>query len=260
MTRRSYRAFQALILAGLGIFLIDKIWTGTLFWYINARFMPLTVIGALGVLWLAQALLAARGPGGDAARGVGKSGSQEIEGAADAHAMQPAGAGRALLLLALPILLGALIPATPLTAEAIDNRGLSNAAPLQMGGSSSPVQFTLAPEERTILDWLREFQAAEDPASFAGQAADVVGFVYHEPRLPDDQFMLARFTLICCVADASAIAVQVTWANAATIPSNEWVRVRGPIAVGEWEGRASPMVLAESVEFVDPPDQPYLYP
>jgi hypothetical protein len=50
MTRRSYRAFQALILAGLGIFLIDKIWTGTLFWYINARFMPLTVIGALGVL------------------------------------------------------------------------------------------------------------------------------------------------------------------------------------------------------------------
>jgi uncharacterized repeat protein (TIGR03943 family) len=178
----------------------------------------------------------------------------------DAQEMQPAGAGRALLLLALPILLGALISATPLTAEAIDNRGLSNAAPLQMGGSSSPVQFTLAPEERTILDWLREFQAAEDPASFAGQAADVVGFVYHEPRLPDDQFMLARFTLICCVADASAIAVQVTWANAATVPSNEWVRVRGPIAVGEWEGRASPMVLAESVEFVDPPDQPYLYP
>jgi uncharacterized repeat protein (TIGR03943 family) len=216
----------------------------------------MTVIGALGVLWLAQAMLAAR-------LGAGPEDPEDEEGvrsAAHEAEARPSKPGRSLLLLAVPVVLGTLIPAAPLTAEAINNRGLRNAAPLQVGGGSAPVQFALAPEERTILDWLREFQRAEAPASFEGQPVDVLGFVYHEPRLPEDEFMLARFTLICCVADASAVAVQVDWPAASTLPSDQWVQVRGTMAVGEWEGVPMPRVMAETVEPIDPPEQPYLYP
>ena len=57
MLSRPYRAFQSLILVLLGLFLLNKIWNGTVFWYINERFLPLTLIGALGLIWLARALL-----------------------------------------------------------------------------------------------------------------------------------------------------------------------------------------------------------
>ena len=255
MELRTYRAFQALVLAGLGIYLINRIYTGRLFWYINARFLPLTLLGALGVLLLAQALLASRRPRS------GQAEADDHEHDHDhAHERRPAGAARMLALLALPVALGTLVPAAPLSAAAIDNRGLSSAAPLSVGAQAGPVQFALAPEERTVLDWLRAFQQAADPAVHAGQPADVTGFVYHDPRLPAGQFLIARFTLTCCVADASAIALLVEWPGAGDLPANTWVRARGPIAVEGFDGRPFPMVRAETVELVDPPDNPYLYP
>jgi uncharacterized membrane protein YcgQ (UPF0703/DUF1980 family) len=55
---RLHRSFQALVLALLGLFLLNLIWTGKVLWYINSRFLPLTVIGAFGLLWLAQVRLA----------------------------------------------------------------------------------------------------------------------------------------------------------------------------------------------------------
>ena len=55
---RLHRSFQALVLALLGLFLLNKVWNGTVLWYINSRFLPLTVIGAFGLLWLAQVRLA----------------------------------------------------------------------------------------------------------------------------------------------------------------------------------------------------------
>lgn len=254
MNLRTYRAFQALVLAGLGIYLINRIYTGRLFWYINARFLPLTLLGALGVLLLAQALLAAR-PAHAPHDGHDHDHDHDHD-----HARRPAGAARMLALLALPVALGTLVPAAPLSAAAIDNRGLSSVAPLNAAAGAGPVQFTLAPEERTVLDWLRAFQQAADPAVHAGQPADVIGFVYHDPRLPEGRFLLARFTLTCCVADASAIALLVEYPGAAALPANTWVRARGPIVVETFDGRPFPMVRAESLDAVDPPDNPYLYP
>ena len=55
---RLHRSYQALILALLGLFLLNLVWTGKVLWYINSRFLPLTVIGAFGLLWLAQVRLA----------------------------------------------------------------------------------------------------------------------------------------------------------------------------------------------------------
>jgi putative membrane protein len=254
MTLRMVRTLQALILAGLGIFLLNKIWSGQLYWYINARFLPLTILGLIGLLWLAQAQLRDRPP----QAGGHEHGHHPPSGGDDhqhAHIGLPA-----LALLAAPIVLGVLVPAAPLTADAIANRGLSQAAPLSAGGPVELVQFHLAPEERTILDWLRAFDQADDPSAFAGEPADVTGFVYQDARAGEEHFMVARFTLTCCVADASAIAMLVDWTGASALAANSWVRVRGPVRVASFEGRPMPLVKAETVEAISPPDQPYLYP
>jgi len=238
---RLHRSFQALILALLGLFLLNKLWNGTVLWYINSRFLPLTVIGAFGLLWLAQVRLANLQSTGEAEQ--------------THHESSPSTWG--LLVLTLPILLGVLIPPAPLGASAVANRGFAAMAPARAGGS--PAQLEILPADRTVLDWVRAFNFAADPTAYVGEPADVIGFVYHDPRLAAGEFLLARFTLTCCVADAAAIGMIVRWPAAAELATNGWVRVQGPVQLGELEGRRMPVIGAQSVEAVPPPDQPYIY-
>jgi uncharacterized repeat protein (TIGR03943 family) len=179
------------------------------------------------------------------------------------HALEPQTAGATsawgLLVVAVPLLLAWLVPARPLGSSAIANRGINTAAPLTVG-SAAPVQLDLAPTERNVLDWVRAFNYAEDPAAYAGQSADVVGFVYHDGRLPPGQFLVSRFAVTCCSADATAIGLIVSWPGAQDLESNTWVRVRGTVTVGSFSGRPIPHVTAEALEGVEPPGQPYLYP
>lgn len=259
MSDRLYRALQSLVLVLLGLFLLNKIIAGSVFWYINARFLPLTVIGAVGLLWLARALLSELGePEVPENRGVQVPEPLQSHGSAAAHP-HAHGSPATLLILAAPFLLGVLVPARPLGASAIDNRGLSAVAPLRAASSDAPIQLEIAPTDRNVLDWVRAFNQAPDPSAYQGQPADLIGFVYHDPRLPPGQFLLGRFTLTCCVADAAAIGVIVAWPEADQLPTNAWVRVRGPVQAGELDGSLIPLVEAGAVDSIPEPPQPYLY-
>jgi len=247
-----YRSLQALILAALGIFFLQKIWSGTLFWYINQRFMALTLIAALVFLALAQTTLrAARREKARPEEHHQYDGPEPHE-----HNALPAWG---LVVVALPVLLGVLLPAKPLGSAAIANRGVNLAAPLT-AGAAQPARLDIAPADRTILDWIRAFNYSSDPKTFKGQSADVIGFVYHDGRLKGGQFLAGRFTVNCCVADAMAIGVIVQWPDSQGLADNSWVRVRGSVQASEIDGQPIPLIAAESVEPVSPPEQPYLYP
>jgi len=56
MPKRLYRSFQALLLLGMSIFLGSKAASGQLIYYINQRFVPLTIFGILFLAALAQTL------------------------------------------------------------------------------------------------------------------------------------------------------------------------------------------------------------
>ncbi|MBM4423297.1 MAG: TIGR03943 family protein [Chloroflexi bacterium] len=249
MSPRLYRTLQALILAALGIFLLQKIWSGTLYWYISNRFLALTVFAAIGFLVLAQNILPRRRP---AAAPVDPDHHDHDH---DHGEVAPAWG---LLIVALPVLLGLLIPAKPLGAAAIANKGVNTSAPL--AASREAVRLDIAPTDRNILDWIRAVNYAADPVSLNGLPADVIGFVYHDSRLGNDEFLAARFTLNCCVADASALGVVVQWPGAASLAGNSWVRVRGAVEASTLDGQRIPFIKAESVESVAEPSQPYLYP
>jgi uncharacterized repeat protein (TIGR03943 family) len=94
----------------------------------------------------------------------------------------------------------------------------------------------------------------------AGQPADVVGFVYRSPDLADDLFLVGRFAVTCCTADAAALGLLVRWPTAALLQPGTWVRVHGPVEVGAFAGRPTPLIAAVSLEGVDVPAQPYLFP
>jgi uncharacterized repeat protein (TIGR03943 family) len=241
MSERNYKILQTAILLGLGVFLLYKILSGTLYFYINARFTWLVALG--GLTFLALAFYAWPRAAHD----------HEHD-----HEHEHGRSGWALAVIAVPLALGFLVPARPLDSAALEARGLTTNALAGAGGQA--VQLNQPSDQRNVLDWVRAFNYASDPSMYEGEQADVIGFVYHDDRLPAGQFLAGRFAVSCCVADAFAVGVIVQSDDAEDWVANEWVHVVGAIQVGSLEGTPIPVIVAESVKEVSVPPQPYLFP
>jgi len=255
MDRRLYRFLQFLLLAGLGVFLSFKYLTGSLSWYINQRYMPLTIIAILGLFGMALTVIfSAR-----QAPHTHDDGEEDHDHADHEHEEEKVSSGWGIVFIFIPLIVGLAIPANPLSASAISNRGLSSSAPLSAGGGSQ-ANFNMAPETRTVLDWIKLFNFQSDLSPYLGQNADVIGFVYHDARLPAGHFMVSRFAITCCVADAFAIGMVVQAPTGDAYPDNTWVNVKGPVQSIEVGGSKLPLIVSGSISPVQAPVQPYLFP
>lgn len=244
---RLNRSLKGLILIGLGVFLFSRINSGTLLFYINQRFAWLT--------WLAAVLFLLLGAAYHGDRAEDHEHPAEPD-ADHAHAHGGQTPWRRLAIVALPLVLGLLVPPRPLGASALGNRELS----VSLTADTEAQGLTRAPQERDILDWLGAFASAEGPEPFAGQLASVIGFVYHQANLPAGQFLLSRFVVVCCVADAAPVGLTVVWPQAAELKNDTWVRVSGHFEAERIDEQGLPILAADEVTPIDPPQQPYLYP
>ncbi|WP_029214759.1 TIGR03943 family putative permease subunit [Kallotenue papyrolyticum] len=115
--------------------------------------------------------------------------------------------------------------------------------------------------QRARLAELVAFARAHSPDEVNGKAVDVVGFVYQDPERPAGEFHVVRYVMSCCVADRAGVSLPVRWKEAAALPNDRWVRVTGTIETRQTPtGAQELVVLAEKVETVPQPREPYLYP
>lgn len=243
------RGVKTAVLLLLGIFLYTRVTSGVVSYYINERFFMLTLVAGLGFGLLAAGYW----------RQLWWGDEHDHHHGEDDHDHRLTWVG--LLIVLLPLLLGWLVPPRPLGATAVSNR--------EINFGTDPIKSIAAPGgneamgiiagERNILDWLGEFQRSGDPAALAGQTANVIGFVYRDERFGADEFMVARFTVSCCVADAAPVGLIVRWPDGATLPTDQWVEVRGRFEVGVFNGRSMPILVAETITKTKQPPQPYLH-
>lgn len=249
MPQRLFRSYQGLLLLGLCVFFALKAASGQLTWYINIRFVPLTIIGIVFLAVLAQTVFAENR----------RSRQHELERPDHPHEHEHAPSSAALWIMLIPLAIGLLIPARPLDSSAFTTKGFNTAAPLVSSDSSASI-FETESQERNILQWLKLFGYQDDITEFIGQDASVVGFVYFGDELEADQFFVSRFVVSCCAADGFAIAMPVQWAESNLLEQDAWVVVRGKIESIELNGTRAPLIVAESVDPADIPAQPYLFP
>lgn len=249
MPQRMFRSYQGLLLFGLCIFLVFKAVNGQLTWYINSRFVPLTIIGTLFLGILAQTVFTE----------IRRSRKHELEHPEHHHEHDHAPSSVTLWVMLVPLLIGIFIPTSPLDSSAFSSKGFNTSAPLVSSDTSANI-FETESQERDILQWLKLFTFQLDVTKFIGQEASVVGFVYFDEKLESDQFFVSRFVVSCCAADAFAIAMPVRWEKSAELKQDSWVVVKGTIESIEIEGVRTPMIVASAVEATDIPDQPYIYP
>jgi uncharacterized repeat protein (TIGR03943 family) len=232
------------ILLGLSGYFVYNIVSGNLTNYINIRFAWLS--------WVAVALFAALGIAILYALLRGES----------TQGRSPDDPGHTpinwsiLGFMALPLALGLLLPSQPLGASAV-NGNIS----LSVGSERAAVtSVEKDPLTRNVLDWLRAFSRDSSPAAFDGEQADFIGFVYREPDFPENHVMVSRFTVACCVADASAIGLPIYWPGVDELVDGEWVRVQGTFESGTFDGTEMPVLQVAALDVVDVPEHPYLYP
>lgn len=90
----------------------------------------------------------------------------------------------------------------------------------------------------------------------AGEQVDFIGIVTRFADTPAGEFLLTRYIITCCVADATTAQVRVVNVPPGKFETNEWVEVTGPIyPLGK-----QVIVNATSVEAVARPARPYLTP
>jgi len=94
---------------------------------------------------------------------------------------------------------------------------------------------------------------------FIGKKIEVSGFVYREKGFKDNQFVVARFGISCCAADASVYGLLSTLENASTLKKDTWVHIKGIIQKTTYNGEDAPYVQVQQIESIHPPDNPYVY-
>jgi uncharacterized repeat protein (TIGR03943 family) len=158
--------------------------------------------------------------------------------------------GRAwgLGIVVLPALLVLALPPGSLGSFAVSRRSAVSAGVVPSDDVSSG-QITLV--DVAAAEWSED--AARQLVRRAGERVSFVGFVTDEAGAADE-FVLTRFLVSCCVADALSVQVRVVGAPPGGFKQDQWVKVAGNVYPLGHEV----IVDASSVKPVPRPPSPYL--
>jgi uncharacterized repeat protein (TIGR03943 family) len=152
-------------------------------------------------------------------------------------------------LIVLPALLVVAMPPAALGSYAASQRSAITAGVVPTE-SAATGQITLV--DVAAAKWSRDIH--RQLIRRAGAEVSFVGFVTEHPGAAADEFILTRFIVSCCVADALSVQVRVVGVPPGEFRQDQWVRVTGNLYPLGHEV----IVDASSVEGVPRPDRPYL--
>ena len=154
---------------------------------------------------------------------------------------------------------GLIYTPRPFTSETAFQRGITDV----LGQTRSrPQRLVLSgqPEDRTIVDWVRTLNVYPEPDAYTGQRVKVIGFVTPMPGWPPDLFMISRFVLTCCAADAYPVGLPVRLPAAVPAPATDtWLEVSGTMTTASLDGKRQLVVESASLTPIPTPRNPYEY-
>ncbi|MBW7652112.1 TIGR03943 family protein [Anoxybacillus sp. ST4] len=92
-----------------------------------------------------------------------------------------------------------------------------------------------------------------------GKRIEITGFVFRERDFAPNEFVVARYGVTCCVADATVYGILVRADDAATWENDTWVKVEGVIDEAKYKQWIIPIITNPKVTIVNMPEQPYVY-
>ncbi|WP_371378469.1 TIGR03943 family protein [Sporomusa aerivorans] len=159
------------------------------------------------------------------------------------------------------LFLGLMIPASPLGSATAEQKGLkyihaASAAPVSLPAVSPSQPAVIINDENHI----RQVTALyENTPAFVGRELQIRGFVYHPDQIPANHFMVARFEISCCAADAIPSGLFVEWNEERSLKNDSWVEIQGKVDTFVYLGNKLPVIKANRVTPIKPLSSPYVY-
>jgi uncharacterized repeat protein (TIGR03943 family) len=241
---RLIRLVRAALLLGTGLLIGKLLLSGQLALYMSPAMHPLTALAGATVaaLGLAELWRARAEPTG-----------------------QPHGAVDQLLtaaVVALPLVAGLVLAPKPLDSSALGGGDAARLA-LAWGGRSDGPAAAAAPVPPT--EPVEDFPALlrylhQAGAGGVGQPVRALGIVARSPSLAANEFVLLRYAMVHCVADAQPVALVVTAPADGGWATDQWVEIDGTLGALEHDGERLVSIAATRVAPAAEPNEPYLAP
>ena len=230
------RLLRSALLLGLALLIAKLLATGQMALYMSPALDPLSGLAAL--LLAAMALLQLRGD---------RSMHHE-EGSMD-HALT-------YLLVLLPVLLGLVVTPRALGSSAL---GGESASALVLAFAPETNQTQVDPSSRPIEDVpdILAFLRRTGEAG-VGQPVHAIGLVARSADLAPNEFVLLRYSIVHCVADARPIALLVVSSQQAEWNADQWVEIEGSLGSRERTGDRLVSIIADRIVPTEEPNNPYL--
>jgi uncharacterized repeat protein (TIGR03943 family) len=231
---------RGVLLLGLAGLIAKLQWTGQMALYLSPAFDPLNLIAAF--------VLA--GMGGfelwTAARRA--AGAREHQ--------SPTDATLSYLMFLLPIGLGLSIAPRALDSAALGGQDVTS---LVVAFSPTPASGPVGPPLHPIQDVADLFKYLREAGeSGVGQPVHLVGIVARSANQPADQFVLLRYSIVHCVADAQPLGLLVHLPPGQSATSDAWVEIDGALSSSPQGGSSLITVVATRVTPTNEPPYPYL--
>ena len=111
----------------------------------------------------------------------------------------------------------------------------------------------------TIRDWISNFGINSDPKFYENKKVNVDGFIFKPNDLPKDYFLVSRFIIRCCAADATPVGIYVFmpgWDK--KFRENTWVNIKGKFITKTINQVDLPTIEVLEINEIPKPINPYI--
>ncbi|MGM0873787.1 MAG: TIGR03943 family putative permease subunit [Bacillota bacterium] len=174
-------------------------------------------------------------------------------------------------IITLPLLTGLLIPYKIFGAEEALKRGISYSGIVHNHSDEQKMFYHLNNRvqemmNKPVLYFNKESFASyigiitTYPEVFIGKQIELEGFIVEDELFSKKHTVIARFLVTHCVADAHASGLVIKNGASFEIHENAWVRIKGVLSVKKDDHLRVPVINVSSLEKIQPPKDPYVYP
>lgn len=175
-------------------------------------------------------------------------------------------------LYILPLILVFLRPEL-MDAETLKNKAVQlgqqavETESITVTDSLEPTTSAVEPMPEVIDDGFVDLVKAtqSDIAGHVGKTIELKGFVYKQDSFEPNEFVVSRLMITCCAADAAVIGILSRYEGNIDIEPDQWVSVKGVVSETVIKDEDSgfefkmPLLLIETMEVIEPFDNPYVY-